>query len=223
MKKYDKNGDGTYSSEEVHDIFDDYMETIYINQNQKRIIVVSAILILILCISNVGTAFLAVTVAKEMHVSPDGTLISADGSRKTLKTLSTTVNMEVLVPGFAYHPPRLRNLSVEDNDSVIACLTEEEAELLYKNAQEGSGTILIVKDEEKTGVEVSYNVKGTAVREVFDSDESGLEDGVDAVTKFLYSFPESKLRFEYAPDKCSSHRRLFASHATRSLAMTNLP
>ena len=95
LKKYDANGDGVYDTDEVNAIVDDYMATIQnnnalitTNQGQKKLLIFSGIMVLILSISNLGTAFLAANLAKDTHVAEDGTMTST-GNEKGIKTMNT--------------------------------------------------------------------------------------------------------------------------------------
>ncbi len=212
LKKYDKNGDGIYQTDEVNAIVDDYMATMQTNTNlilsnetQKKVIIFCIIMIVLLAISNFATAFLAVNLAKEMKVSADGTMRSNDGNDTALKTLSKVES--IAVPGnAALTSTSDRNL--EEEDKKIGCLTPEEAMIIYKNAQEGSGTSLIVQDEFIPGTETTHFIGGTAVRSLREEDGNyerrllAAEDELE-LDDFVYWFPDSEIELVYTPKGCT--------------------
>ncbi len=224
LKKYDANGDGVYDTDEVNAIVDDYMATIKnnnalidTNEGQKKLLIFSSIMILILSISNLGTAFLAVNLAKDTRVSEDGTMKST-GNEKGIKTMNTaeclTVPAKVFPSGqmSSQSMRRNRKLAQEVEFDFSACFTEDEVMSMYNNAREGSGTSLTLQDETNPSLEKTVFVGGEVLRKSMDEDnfERRLSEGgtADYVTDFEYFFPDLGLVFEYAPDACAERRKL---------------
>jgi len=204
--KYDANGDGVYDNDEVNAIVDDYMNTMSnnsmladTNEGQKKIMYFAAVMILLLSISNLGTAFLAMTLAKEVKVSSDGIMTSTDGNDTTLMTMDKVDTISV--PGNV--------VTNEGEIEYFGCFFAEEVEQLYMNAQEGPGTSLIVEDQRIQGIQRSHFIGGSALRTFSIMGEDpirrslhlGLEKKEDF--QFEYTFPESKVKFVYAPKLCS--------------------
>ncbi len=216
LTKYDKNGDGVYDVSEVNAIVDDYMATINqntslidTNQNQKKIIMFSALMIILLSISNLGTAFLAVSLAKEVKVSEDGTMTSTDGANTALKTMKKVETMKVLSESVHLSTEERRRLT---GSTSFGCFTKEQVERMYNNAQNGSGTNLILEDKNVPGVQRTINLAGSTSKLV--SDESSvrlLSDGDmdEADIDFEYHFPDSGgIQFRHAPEECGQRRML---------------
>jgi len=89
LEKYDTNNDGQFSTEEVCNILGDYLKTRKAKKNLRNYLFVAVLLIAILGVSNIGTAFVANNLTKELRVSTDGTMVSANDKDIRIKSMST--------------------------------------------------------------------------------------------------------------------------------------
>eukprot|EP01083_Nonionella_stella_P101954 289620_1 len=177
IQKYDKTGDGVFQGEEIDNILDDYMATmqnnntlIDANSNQKKMLSFASIIIVILSLSNLGTAILAANISKETVVV-DGRFVTNDGSADAISTrnsVGTVTKGNAMVAGFGATGLQVgstnsrRNL-VEDEDADIsapnkeedgldvACFTDGEVNAIFESAINGSGTNIVFQWKEEDG------------------------------------------------------------------------
>lgn len=158
MAKYDKNGDGQFDQSEVEGIIDDYMGTIYnkqsledANKTQRKIIIFSTILIVLLSLSNLGTGIApaAYILSKDITVI-DGRLMPAmDGDESAMKdgqALMTTNSVrrfdaqDLETDSFR----RLQDLTVE---TTVACIDIKTATAVGQTvAKSGGASLGLVRD-----------------------------------------------------------------------------
>jgi hypothetical protein len=113
-----------------------------------------SILILILSLSNLGTAILAANISKEA-VIVDGRFVTNDGSAKTISTMNT---VESVTKTWELHQ-HSRNLAEDGADttttdttaSQFTCFTQEEVDTIFETSISGSGTNLIMQSVEDDG------------------------------------------------------------------------
>merc|ERR1740139_1685451 len=106
IKKYDVNGDGVFDAKEINCIMDDYMFITQTNKsltdsntNQKKLLSGTFLLIVLLTLSNLGTAFLAVNMSKEVVVV-DGKIMANGGSQEeAISTMTSVRTLEKEVRG----------------------------------------------------------------------------------------------------------------------------
>jgi len=136
VEEYDKDGDGVFSNEEVYDIFTALATSKEKNRKLGIYLVVSAVFISILSASNIGTAFLAVNLAKEAHISGKNEFVSAENGER-VGVLGQGVSLDIeMVPS--------EGASGERNFCVP---TREWANLWYA-AETGSNILLRASDLE---------------------------------------------------------------------------
>ena len=174
IKKYDVNGDGVFDTKEINCIMDDYMFITQTNKsltdsnsNQKKLLSGTFLLIVLLTLSNLGTAFLAVNMSKEVVVV-DGKIMANGGSQEeAISTMNSvrTVTQEVKGSNGISNRRTLQDNDDEDWDNVIfdvsdVCFTQEQVESFYKYTMAGSGTNIELK---KDGSESEFfQIKGNA-------------------------------------------------------------
>ncbi len=221
LNKYDKNGDGIYDTNEVNAIVDDYMTTIRnnnalidTNKGQKKLLILCGLMIFILSLSNLGTAFLAANLAKDTRVAQDGIMTATDGTAiKTMNTAeSITITGKASFDSNSSDTLERKLLGFSDERS-FACVTEDEMMKLFNNAIGGSGTSLTLQDEEMPSVQKTIFIAGRVSRRSMNENDfkRRLSEGrgtADYVTDFEYAFPEANISFEYAPDECAGRRKL---------------
>eukprot|EP00553_Chaetoceros_curvisetus_P000105 CAMPEP_0204624910 /NCGR_PEP_ID=MMETSP0717-20131115/10675_1 /ASSEMBLY_ACC=CAM_ASM_000666 /TAXON_ID=230516 /ORGANISM="Chaetoceros curvisetus" /LENGTH=186 /DNA_ID=CAMNT_0051640465 /DNA_START=55 /DNA_END=615 /DNA_ORIENTATION=- len=163
-------------------------------------------MVLLLSISNVGTAFLAVTLAKEVKVSPDGSMMSTNGNDTPLMTMDKVLNLTITGNAFADG-----RQEIGGNVVPFGCFYPEEVEEMYINSQEGSGTNIIVKDGSVQGMVRSRFIGGSALRTFSTMGEDPIRRRLhldfeeDEDFQFEYTFPESKVKFVHAPELCGDN------------------
>ena len=190
MTKYDVNNDGVFSGAEVKMILNDFAATVKLNNSLKRLIGVAIGLIVILSVSNLGTAFLAVNLSKEMHVSSDGTLVANDKEAAVLRTQSHSETFKVKgrLPDMEARRRGLRSLADDEENpgANIACLPAEMAEKIFELVSKGSTVAMAIQDV--TGVsssELTMQISGEAM---YVASSDGELDS--------FIFPESGIEFK---------------------------
>jgi hypothetical protein len=181
IKKYDVNGDGVFDTNEINCIMDDFMfmtqtnksltDTIY---NQKKLLIGTFLLVVLLSISNLGTALLAVNMSKELVVV-DGKIMANGGSEE--EAISTMTSVRTVFKQFNGTPGkqpvvedetrRKRHLELlqSGNDGKILCFGREEVQSFFANAMNGSGTNLVLEETAEDGSTTStrvININGSA-------------------------------------------------------------
>jgi len=101
-RKYDRNGDGTFSATEVKNIVRDVQEAQKTARNLTRLLVVVVVLAVGVCATLLGLMFAANEVSKENHTSQSGELVTlAGGAVKTAPVESFGDMREFLELDFA--------------------------------------------------------------------------------------------------------------------------
>jgi len=165
MKKYDLNDDGKFDGQEVENIIDEYINTLNKHANlseshkvQKKVISFGAVMIILLSLSNLGTAFLAVSLAKETRIV-DGKMVNNDGTQSAVLT-------ETAVKTFSGSGLPLvgagRRLNA-DGSRTFACFTEETVEEIFDTVAESGVANTLVRDENNRIGEI-IPVQGQASR-----------------------------------------------------------
>lgn len=200
MAKYDKNGDGQFDQSEVEGIIDDYMGTIYskqsledTNKTQRKIIIFSTILIVLLSLSNLGTGIAAAYISKDITVI-DGRLMPMDGDESAMKdgqALMTTNSVrrfdaqDLETDSFR----RLQDLTVE---TTVACIDIKTATAVGETvATQGAASLGLVRDKIAGGLtEASTDL--TSLISIYGSIVYS-EDG------FFWTFPASNIKIDMTP------------------------
>jgi len=159
IKKYDVNGDGVFDANEVNCIMDDFLflkqtntSLVGTNSNQKKLLSGAFLLIVLLAMSNLGTALLAVNMSKEVVVV-DGKIMANGGSQEeAISTMNSvrTVTQEVKSRGSnGIGNRRTLQDNEEANDDEDwdtfffdvsdVCFTQEQVESFYQYAKKDSG------------------------------------------------------------------------------------
>lgn len=170
IKKYDVNGDGVFDTNEINCIMDDFMFMTQTNKsladtnsNQKKLLIGTFSLIILLSISNLGTALLAVNMSKEVVVV-DGKIMANGGSQEeAISTMKSVRNFSKSFPESTRLRDRHRRIlhTVEGDNSAlpeddgdtseVVCFTEEEVESFLASAMNGSGTNLVLSGQAEDG------------------------------------------------------------------------
>jgi len=182
IKKYDVNGDGVFDTNEINCIMDDFMFMTQTNKsladtnsNQKKLLIGTFFLIVLLSISNLGTALLAVNMSKEVVVV-DGKIMANGGSQE--EAISTMNSVRTLTKSF----PRNEDLrkrhrrilhdvvegdissTTEGDNGDAVCFPFAEVESLFDNASNGSGTNIVLEETDENGTisTTVININGSA-------------------------------------------------------------
>jgi len=163
IKKYDVNGDGMFDANEINCIMDDYMfltqtnkSLVDTNYNQKKLLSGTFLLIVLLSMSNLGTAFLAANMSKEVVVV-DGKIVANGGSQE--EAISTMTSVRTLTKQFNGDSRILQNNGVfsetsptdEGDNGKVVCFTADEVQSLFDNAMNGSGTNIVLEGTSEDG------------------------------------------------------------------------
>ena len=131
-----------------------------ITKTQSKVIYITICLIILLSLSNLGTTFLAVNLAKEIRII-DGMMVSNDGIKSATATRSSVKACSVVgVEDMGL--PADRRLE-DDYERTIACYTDDEANEIY----EGRAN-LVVRDPREPAAERVVPVNGEAQRRMLD-------------------------------------------------------
>mmetsp|Transcript_25772 Transcript_25772/g.39467 ORF Transcript_25772/g.39467 Transcript_25772/m.39467 type:complete len:238 (+) Transcript_25772:113-826(+) len=165
IKKYDVNGDGVFDANEINCMMDDFMFITQNNKslvdtvsNQKKLLSGAFLLVVLLSMSNLGTAFLAANMSKEVVVV-DGKIMANGGSQEeaistmtSVRTLKKQVNLN---DRSRAHHRRILNGETsptnEGDNGDVVCFTDEEVQNLFDNAANGSGTNIVLEGEAEDG------------------------------------------------------------------------
>eukprot|EP00553_Chaetoceros_curvisetus_P001113 CAMPEP_0204615676 /NCGR_PEP_ID=MMETSP0717-20131115/3112_1 /ASSEMBLY_ACC=CAM_ASM_000666 /TAXON_ID=230516 /ORGANISM="Chaetoceros curvisetus" /LENGTH=259 /DNA_ID=CAMNT_0051628675 /DNA_START=101 /DNA_END=880 /DNA_ORIENTATION=+ len=224
LLKYDKNGDGIYDTDEVNAIVDDYMDTIRknvtlidTNKGMKKLLIFAAVMILLLSLSNLGTALLAAHLAKEITISSDGKLTSADGKNTALKTMSTAY---VMTSGKSFSDEVSESLmkqGVVIDGTNIKCFDGDEVVNAY-NAVVDGGTVslqLYISAQQTD----THTISGSAVKAAKVGQVT--TDG-DPITNWRYGFPDRSMAFVYN-DRCVNNGQHFKFIYNVAITWTDTP
>ena len=110
------------------------------NSNQKKLLSGTFLLIVLLTLSNLGTAFLAVNMSKEVVVV-DGKIMANGGSQE--EAISTMTSVRTLTKKSAFMSS-LRHLSETSPTEKVVCFTADEVQSFFDNAMNGSGTNIVL-------------------------------------------------------------------------------
>lgn len=153
MKKYDLNNDGKFDGHEVENIIDEYMSTLYKhqalsteNKSQKKSIAFGAVMIILLSLSNLGTAFLAINLAKETRVV-DGKIVNNDGTDSGVKIESAVKSFSAQGIPVQKSRPRVLSEGDEAEWETFACFTSEEVEGMVEAVAESGMANTVVRDK----------------------------------------------------------------------------
>jgi len=153
MNKYDSNNDGMFDSEEVCNIIEDYMKTKKTKKNLGRYLSVAVVLIAILGVSNIGTAFVANNLTKELRVNNDGSMVSANNEAVAVRSKqSRTTYGTISVP-----ETKNRKLLANPADSCF-CMHENHLESIIDEVREADITLTFPY----TDSQVNVQVRGTS-------------------------------------------------------------
>ena len=176
MDKYDTNGDGKIDLAELHAFVDDYIINITNNDtlldrvsNLRRLIGFGTILLLIIALSNLGTAILAANISKDT-VIVNGRFVANDGSNAAISTTNVVESITKVweTDDHGTH----RNLAVDGADtnatatasSPYVCLAQAEVNDILQRSINGTGTSLVIRsngDDESTSQQYVVPIQGT--------------------------------------------------------------
>lgn len=94
-ERYDLNKDGKIDADEQRRIVHDLMHMEDVSKFQKKLVIILSVSILVLTIANIGTAYLAVRLAKDLKIS-DG--VMKDMSGANVKTQVRSINILCIWP-----------------------------------------------------------------------------------------------------------------------------
>lgn len=213
LKKYDLNNDGKFDGQEVENIINEYINTLNKHANlseshrfQKRIIAFGAVMIILLSLSNLGTAFLAVNLAKETRIV-DGKMVNNDGSDSGIMT-------EAAVKSFSAPQvtPMESRRSLQDGVmtewNTFACYSPREVEEIVNTVAE-SGTANTVLRDEKNVIQQIIPLTGSVTRSYAPSESRrGLQNSLGPM---VIEFREVGVAFVQNDPNCVYGRRLETS------------
>lgn len=181
IKKYDVNGDGVFDTNEINCIMDDFMfmtqtnkSLVDTNSSQKKLLIGTFFLIVLLSISNLGTALLAVNMSKEVVVV-DGKIMANGGSQEeaisTMNSVRTVTKSYPTNESLRNRHRRILNVfegdissPTEDVNGDAVCFTLEEVQSFFANAVDGSGTNILLEEKDENGSSSTtvININGSA-------------------------------------------------------------
>ena len=201
MLKYDKNGDGKLDGSKVGGFVDEYMSTLHkqqslanVTKTQSKVIYITVIMIILLSVSNLGTAFLAANLAKDIRII-DGRMVSNDGTKSAIATRRSVKAFSVVgVEDMGL--PADRRLE-DDYETTIACYTDDEAKEIYNTVVEEGRVNLVVRDPREPAAERVVPVNGEAQRRMLDISRKlqSRDSGEGSTFTIMYEFPDSRVRF----------------------------
>jgi len=193
MKKYDLNHDGKFDGQEVENIIDEYINTLNKHANlseshkvQKKVISFGAVMIILLSLSNLGTAFLAVSLAKETRIV-DGKMVNNDGTQSAVLTETAVKTFS----GSGLPPVGAERRLNADGSRTVACFDEETVEDILDSVAVSGVANTVVRDENNR-IEEIIPVQGQATR---------AQDGT------TIDFPNAGVRFVKDHPHCTRNRR----------------
>lgn len=207
IMKYDKNGDGNFDKEEVEGIIDDYMGMIYnkqtlddANKAQKKIIIFSAIMIVLLSISNLGTGIAAANISKDIRII-DGKMVEA-GRNKSFNALMTERSVKMF-DMYATRASMDRKLQVdadedEDEEAIksdaIGCISKETAEEVLETVAMTGHANLVLKNTKSMFLTSVISIQGSAMVKSVSGRLLSAGSDVDTGNKEFF-FPHAEVKF----------------------------
>jgi hypothetical protein len=224
INKYDTNGDGVFDTNELNFIMDDFMSMMQTNKSladtnsiQKKMIVGAFLLIILLSISNLGTALLAMNMSKEVVVVNGKIMANGGSQEEAISTMTSVRTLTKKFPDAPHHRDRHRRIlqgnifsqlqghetsapATEDDNDEVVCFTSDEVDDLFDSAVDGSGTNIVLEATAEKGS------KSTTVIPI-SGGVAHIEGGGG------YSFSNVQFVPVYSTERCAgeTHRNLASS------------
>jgi len=186
MNKYDANNDGKFDSEEVCNIIDDYMKTKKTKKNLGRYLSVAVVLIAILGVSNIGTAFVANNLTKELRVNNDGSMVSANNEAVAVRSKQARTTYGTI----SGSETKNRKLLVNPADSCF-CMHENHLVSIIDEVREADITLSFPYTDSTVNVQVSgtstitNDDEGNGIYSIMIGDLSGFIRFVRATEEYV--------------------------------------
>ena len=164
-------------------------------KDQKKLIIIGSIMIILLSVSNLGTAFLAANLAKDISVI-DGRMVTNDGMKSAITTRSSVKAFSVV----GREDMDLSDRRLDEDERTIACYTPDEAKDIFNTVREEGRANLVVRDPGSSSIKriLPINIEGQ--RRMLDISRK-LEStprrnlGEEDAFTIMYEFPGSRVRF----------------------------
>lgn len=185
LRQRDTHNQGELTNSQVRQVTKDYLDAQQQSQARRNWAIVLAILLVLSSVANIGTAYLAVSLNKDMQVSVDNFLQSTKaGDTLATRSVGVTINLETQIDPL--------------NNSTFACVPMEAAASIWLSTQQGSNVLLATKnvnssqqvitelaaggsfaDEEQACFPKKGSTTGETVRIIFNSNQCGgqMENG----------------------------------------------
>jgi uncharacterized protein (UPF0333 family) len=137
IKKHDIDNDGQIDENEVRHIIRQLLNKERESNDRLCLIFALVFLAVLLAVSNIGTAYLAVQMSKETTINIDGEMVSTSSSKTPISTVGRGISIVAEQPPFAN----------EAGVNVIACLTDEELAAMWNSIFQGVSTTFSVSNE----------------------------------------------------------------------------
>jgi len=134
FRKYDVNGDGVFSADEIGLMMVDFNRANHANVLLRKMMLFSVGLIILLMASNVGTTYMAIQLSKQIKIDDDG-VMKQKKSGKILKTNTVSIPMVLNATMSNSVPDVGRRMT--SNQDWMTCLTKEEKEDMVTKKQNG--------------------------------------------------------------------------------------
>lgn len=137
MRAMDSDNKGYLNTDQIHALVDSKIAADQQSKTFKKFSLILVVLVILLAVSNIGTAYLAVSLSKDTKLSTNGVLVSngADGVEVTVKGKGSTINLTF-------------DTYDADLDERGACLTPGQVGQLYTDVTGGVATRVLVTDPE---------------------------------------------------------------------------
>lgn len=164
VRKYDVDKNGVLSFDEVMMLLQDFKTIQTKNANLKRALIFCSVLVVILSISNLGTAMAAAYLAKETKIGSNGEMVTMDGggvSTVGRSSVEVSMAMDNLSRPRNYASRRLES-EEGGGDVFIGCVSGDMLASIEASAQAGS-TVMIF-DEVLNGTTTYHQIIGDGMQ-----------------------------------------------------------
>lgn len=150
LNKYDLDGDGTIDKNEVRMLVRNFIEEKNLSYMNRNLIFLLVGIVLIMSASNIGTAYLAVQLQKDVKVLQDGALMSKDGKMVSVRARGEFLSVDN--SSIPFSPNRRELLSTDsgfelNNITASGCVRAEDFAVLYSGFLNGENTGIFMKNE----------------------------------------------------------------------------
>ena len=162
VRKYDVDKNGVLTFEEVMLLLEDFKKLKTKNANMKRYVIGCTVLIVLLSISNLGTAMAAAYLAKETTIGSNGALETVDGR---VVTTASKANFQLSPAMGNMKTPSLNNRRLSDGSVVLGCVSNEMKKDMTVSLQGGATGTIEESNEDGSTITHQLTTNGMVVTE----------------------------------------------------------